>query len=136
MQERLLSILNKNRAILVYLIFGVLTTAVNYVVFFVCYNQLGYLARTSNAIAWIAAVIFAFVTNKAFVFESRSWNFWIVLPELVSFIGTRLASGVAETLVLDRVEAFGWNVNIWKIVVGILVIVVNYVGSKLLVFRK
>ena len=123
--------------ILVYLIFGVLTTAVNYLVYLPCYNLLQMSSSVSNIIAWAAAVIFAYLTNKPFVFHSRDWSAATVIPELSRFILTRLGSGALETLILlVFVDWIGMNGNVWKILTSVLVVVINYIGSKLLVFRK
>jgi len=123
--------------ILVYLVFGVLTTVVNYLIFLPCYNLLGLSSSVSNVMAWVVAVAFAYVTNKPFVFRSHGWSRETVIPELSRFIGTRLGSGALETLILlVTVDWLGMNGNLWKIVTSVLVVIINYVGSKLLVFRK
>lgn len=129
--------LQKYYDILVYLVFGVLTTAVNYLVYLPCYNLLGLPAVVSNVIAWVVAVAFAYVTNKPFVFRSHDWSAKTVIPELSKFVGTRVASGGLESAIIwVTVDVLGWNGNIWKLATSILVVVLNYVGSKLLVFRK
>lgn len=123
--------------ILSYLFFGVLTTAVNYVVYLPCYNLLGLSAAVSNAIAWVFAVAFAYLTNKPFVFKSYDWSLKTVLPELTKFVACRVGSGVMETLILlVTVDWLGWDGNLMKLITSVLVVVVNYVGSKLLVFKK
>ena len=120
-----------------YLFFGVLTTVVNYVVYLPCLNFLGFSAAVSNCIAWVVAVTFAFLTNKPFVFQSHDWSRKTVVPEFTKFIATRISSGVLETVILlIAVDTLGGNGNIWKLVTQVMVIVVNYVGSKLLVFKK
>lgn len=123
--------------VLAYLIFGVLTTVVNYLVYLPVYNFLGLSAALSNAIAWVVAVAFAYLTNKPFVFKSHDWTAKTVLPELTKFVGCRVASGAAETLVLlVAVDILHWNGNIWKLITSVLVVVMNYIASKLVVFRK
>ena len=120
-----------------YLFFGVLTTVVNYVVYLPVYNIMGLSAALSNAIAWVAAVAFAYLTNKPFVFKSHDWSLKTVIPELTKFISCRVASGAAETLILlVTVDLLGWNGNIWKLLTNVLVVILNYIGSKLLVFKK
>ena len=137
MGEKLKKLLHKHYDILVYLIFGVLTTAVNYIVYLPCYNLLHLSATVSNVIAWAAAVAFAYVTNKPFVFHSHDWSAKTVVPELTKFIGTRLGSGGLETLVLlVFVDLLKGNGNVWKLLTSVLVVALNYIGSKLLVFRK
>lgn len=131
------SLWEKYRSILIYIIFGVLTTAVNYLVYIPCLNLLGLSASVSNVIAWCVAVLFAFLTNKPFVFESKDWSAKTVVPEFTKFVGTRVASGLVETLILlVTVDLLGWNGNIWKLVTNVIVVILNYIGSKLLVFRK
>ena len=131
------SLWEKYRSILIYLIFGVLTTAVNYLVYIPCLNLLGLSASVSNVIAWCVAVLFAFLTNKPFVFESKDWSAKTVVPEFTKFVGTRVASGLVETLILlVTADLLGWNGNIWKLVTNVIVVILNYIGSKLLVFRK
>ena len=127
----------KYRDILVYLIFGVLTTAVNYIVYLPCYNLLGLSGGVSNAVAWAGAVAFAYLTNKPFVFRSHDWSRDTVGPELAKFVGCRLGSGAMETAVIFlTVDVLGWNGNVMKLLTSVLVVVLNYIGSKLLVFKK
>ena len=127
--------------VLSYLFFGVLTTVVNYLVYLPLYNLAGLSATFSNALAWVAAVAIAFVTNKPFVFKSYDWSKEVVVPELVKFVGCRVGSGIAETLIIFvavdclRPEDALWG-NVVKLITSVLVVIVNYVGSKLLVFRK
>ena len=120
-----------------YLFFGVCTTIVNYLIYIPCYNFLGMSATVSNMIAWVVAVAFAYLTNKPFVFKSNDWSAKTVVPELTKFVGCRIGSGAAETLILlVAVDLLGWNGNIWKLVTQVMVVILNYIGSKLLVFRK
>lgn len=135
--EILKTLLKKYRELIVYLVFGVLTTVVNYIVYLPCYNLLGLNASISNVIAWVAAVAFAFATNKPFVFQSYDWSAKVVIPELTKFMGTRIGSGALETLILFlSVDLAGMNGNVWKLLTSVLVVILNYIGSKLLVFRK
>ena len=137
MIEKLRSLIEKYWDVLSYLFFGVLTTVVNYLIYLPVYNFCGLSAALSNMIAWVGAVIFAFLTNKPFVFRSHDWSAKTVVPELTKFVSCRIASGVLETVILFlAVDCMNWNGNIWKLVTQVLVIIINYVGSKLLVFRK
>ena len=137
MMEKLKQLIVKYYDILTYLIFGVLTTVVNYLVYLPCYNLLGLPAVVSNVIAWVVAVSFAYVTNKPFVFRSHDWSAKTVVPELTKFVGTRVASGGIESAIIwIAVDLLGGNGNLWKLVTSVLVVILNYVGSKLLVFRK
>ena len=127
----------KHFDILSYLFFGGLTTLVNYLVYLPCYNWFHMSASASNAIAWVFAVAFAFLTNKPFVFKSHDWSPKVVLPELIRFVGCRIGSGVLETAILFvAVDLMHWDGNLLKIITSILVVILNYFGSKLLVFSK
>ena len=86
MLTKIKELLKKYRSQIVYLIFGVLTTGVNYLVYIPCYHYLGqtafrYASAASNTIAWVFAVIFAYLTNKPFVFGSHDWSPKVLLPE-------------------------------------------------------
>ena len=137
MFSKIRALLERYWDIVTYLFFGVLTTIVNYIVYLPCYNILGLSASVSNLVAWVVAVTFAYLTNKPFVFKSNDWSARTVIPELGKFVGCRIGSGVAETIVLFlAVDLMGWNGNIWKLVTQVMVTVMNYVASKLVVFRK
>lgn len=129
--------LGRYRELILYALFGIVTTAVNYAVYLPCYNLLHLSGAVSNVISWVFSVIVAFLLNKQYVFCSRDWSPKIAVPELVKFVGCRLASGVMETVILlITVDILHWNGNLWKLITSVLVILINYVGSKLLVFRK
>ena len=131
------NLIRKYWDVLSYLFFGGLTTVVNYLVYLPCYNLLGWPATVSNMVAWVFAVAFAFLTNKPFVFKSHDWSMKTVLPELSKFLGCRIGSGVLETLfLLVTVDLLHWNGNWMKLITSVLVVILNYFGSKLLVFKK
>lgn len=137
MIQKLWSLVRKHWDIVTYLIFGVLTTIVNYLVYLPVYNLLHLSAAVSNAIAWVVAVAFAYLTNKPFVFRSNDWSRKTVVPELTKFVSCRLGSGILETVILlVTVDLLHWNGNIWKLVTSVLVVILNYIASKLLVFKK
>jgi putative flippase GtrA len=134
--EKLKALYEKYRSTVIYLVFGVLTTVVNYVVYLPLFNFVGLPASVCNAVAWVAAVAFAYVTNKLFVFESKSWKNG-VLGELLRFVSSRVASGLVETVsLLITVDILGWNGNVMKLLLAVFVIVFNYVLSKFFVFKK
>ena len=137
MVDRIVALVKRYWDILAYLFFGVLTTVVNYVVYLPCYNLLGLSAVVSNGIAWVVAVAFAYLTNKPFVFRSHDWSWKTVGPELAKFVGCRVGSGLTETVILFlTVDMLGFNGNLWKLVTNVIVVILNYIGSKLLVFKK
>jgi putative flippase GtrA len=143
----------KYRELIVYTIFGAMTAAVNLVAFYLLEAVFGngkssYLLN--NVWAWLAAVIFAYVTNKLFVFESRSWAAKVVSKELVEFFGARIFSFVVEEaglwLSIDLLgwgevnyQLFGYTVtggSIAKLVLTAIVIILNYFFSKFIIFKK
>ena len=137
MLKNILELLRKYQDVLSYLFFGVLTTVVNFLVYYPLTNLLGMNATLANVIAWAVSVAFAFVTNKPFVFKSHDWSASVVVQELTLFVGTRIGSGALETaMIFLLVDCLSLDGNIVKIAVSVLVVVINYIGSKLLVFRK
>ena len=140
-----------NRETITYVIFGVLTTLVNLVVFKV-FDVLfsGRLYLLTNSIAWVAAVVFAYVTNKLFVFESKSWKFDVLKKEIPSFFGARIASYFIEQAGLwFFVEILRFDERVFdfivvklsgkivaKLILGVLVVIINYVLSKFIIFAK
>ena len=137
MVQKIRALIVKYWDILIYLVFGVLSTVVNYLVYLPAYYLLGCSAALSNMIAWVVAVAFAFLTNKPFVFRSHDWSMKVLVPELTKFVGCRVASGVGETVILlITVDLLGWNSILWKLITSVLVVVANYFGSKFLVFKK
>ena len=123
--------------ILSYLFFGGLTTLVNFLVYIPCYNWLELSATVSNVIAWVVAVAFAYLPNKPFVFRSHDWSWKTVGPELTKFVGCRIGSGLLETAAIFlTVDCLHWNGNVMKLILAVVVVILNYIGSKLLVFKK
>ena len=137
MLGKMKSLIEKYWDVISYLFFGVLTTVVNYLVYLPVYNLCHLSAAVSNMIAWVAAVAFAYMTNKPFVFRSHDWSAKTVIPELTKFVICRVASGAMESVILLlTVDVLGWNGNLWKLFTQVLVVILNYVGSKLIVFKK
>lgn len=137
MRDKLKALYTQYYGPISYVFFGGFTTIVNYLVYFPCYNLWNWNAVTSTMLAWVVSVAFAFLTNKPFVFRSHDWSAHVVWPELCKFVGCRLGSGILETGILAvTVEVLHWNGNLWKILTSVLVIVINYIGSKWIVFRK
>lgn len=133
----------KYREIIMYLIFGVSTTLVNWIVYTLLVSIANTDVTPANAIAWFAAVIFAYITNKLYVFESKSWKVTVLAHEIISFFGARIASGVFEIFLPALLMKIGLDQAIFgiegfaaKLVVSVLVIVLNYIFSKLFVFKN
>lgn len=126
-----------NRETITYIIFGVLTTAVNYVTYYLLYRFTALDAIIYNTIAWAVSVIFAFITNKLFVFESKKWAIRTVLREFFPFVGARILSLLLEEAFLVlTVNVLGMHELIAKIIISVVVVIVNYFASKFIIFRK
>ena len=150
------------KEIVSYIFFGIMTTIVNLAVFYIfkkLFSAIGWNGvfntivsedskivelfsggseyLDANLIAWVAGVIFAFVTNKLFVFESKSWKPSVAGKEFTSFVGARVFSLAGEMLgMFVMVTLLTWNELVAKLIVGVIVIILNYIFSKLLIFKK
>ena len=156
--EKIKQILKKliNKETVTYLIFGVLTTVVNFGIFklFDMTFEKAFttdLTLLTNFIAWVGSVIFAYVTNKLFVFESKSWKANVIAKEIPSFIGARVFSlGVEElglfifitqlgfdSFVLEILPGFALGGKmLTKLALAVIVVVMNYVFSKFIIFKN
>lgn len=129
--------MNKYMDVIIYVIVGMLTTVVDFLVYGLLFNLLGWSTVTSNTIAWIVAVLFAFLTNKPLVFKSRDWSRKVVWPEFAKFFGCRISSWFIQTVILYiTVDCLFLNGNWMKLLTSVFVIILNYLGSKLFVFRN
>lgn len=137
MKKHLERLLVQYRELIVYVFCGVLTTVVNYAIYFACTKIFSIHYLVSNVIAWIFSVIFAYLVNKIFVFASLDWSRRKLLKEIWQFVAARIFSGAAETLMLlILVDMMGYPDSVIKIFAGIFVIVVNYLFSKWVIFKK
>lgn len=136
MLKKTKAFLRRHWEIVIYLAFGVLVTIANFAVYLPLHNWMGLSATTSNIVAWVAAVLVAFLTNKPFVFKSHDWSPKTVAFEFSKFVMFRIGSGLTETAVLlITVDLLRWDGNIMKILTSVFVVVANYIGSKWLVFK-
>ena len=136
MLQRLIGLYISYKEVIHYLIFGGFTTLVNFIVYFTA-KWVGIAEWISNGIAWIIAVAFAYITNKIFVFESKATGKKEILKEISSFFACRAFSGILDIgLFWLLVEKLKFNDVIIKIILQIVVILLNYIFSKLWVFKK
>lgn len=120
-----------------YGVFGVLTTIINMVAFWLFSDVLSVHYMVANVIAWVIAVAFAYVTNKLWVFESKSWEHTVWIPECIGFVSARLATGLLDMGLMYLMISIIGVPKMWaKLVSNVAVIIGNYVLSKLVVFRK
>lgn len=136
--KKLLELYKKYKEIINYLIFGGLSTVVNFVTYYITARLFGIDEVVSSGISWFCSVLFAYITNKIFVFESKTNTVKAVLKEMGSFFLARVISGIlcdVGTFAL-MVKVFHINDIFSKIVTQVMVIIVNYIFSKLIIFRK
>jgi len=142
----------KYKEIIMYLIFGVATTVVSwvsYAVFTKLIPTVTFLGitventTTANVLSWICAVLFAFVTNKIWVFDSKSWRVSVAIKELGLFVVSRLISGVIEIggvplLIWLGIDQTIFNIEgmVAKVLISVIVVILNYVFSKLFIFKN
>lgn len=135
--KKILDLYKKYSEIINYLIVGVLTTLVSIIIywFFTKICHVNYMI--SNVISWIGSVSFAYVTNKKFVFKSVCDSNEAVLVEIYQFFKYRVFSLVIDILLMYVfVETFNIDDMIAKVIVQFIVIALNYIFSKLFVFKK
>lgn len=119
-----------------YLLFGGLTTVINIIVYYLC-TVIGISTGISTTIAFIVSVIFAYITNRKWVFESKATTKEGIINEIWKFASVRIATYFMDLgLMILLVDVLGWNGLLCKILVNILVIILNYIASKLIVFKK
>ena len=125
-----------NRETISYLIFGVITTGINIGIYRLC-TTVHIVYWLSTIIAWVIALIFAFVTNKIFVFESKNMQPILVFKEAVSFVAARSVSGLCDLgFMIFAVEIIHMDDFIAKLITNVFVVVINYLFSKLVIFKK
>ena len=135
--RKLQEVIRHYHDIVLYIVFGVLTTIVNIVVYYLCFDVLDIANVISTVLAWIVSVLFAFITNKIWVFESKSFYKDVFLHELISFFSCRIATGLLDIVIMYvAVDLLMQDEILWKLVANIVVIVINYIASKLLIFKK
>ena len=146
--DKIKELIKKHWDVIAYLFFGVLTTLVSWVTyagFLILFEKLGMNGELniiiSNVLSWIFAVIFAFITNKLWVFRSKSFAAKTLWYEIGTFVSARLVTLLIETGILAGAALiFGSDNNIinmvMKIITSIIVVVLNYIFSKLIIFRK
>lgn len=129
--------MKKYRSFIAYAFFGVLTTIVNIGVYYLCYEKAGMNNTLSNICAWALSVFFAYLTNKVWVFGSRSWAPKDLKREISAFAGCRVATGVMDLVIMYIcVDLMHWHATLMKVLSNVLVIILNYVFSKLVIFKQ
>lgn len=134
--NKLYDLTKKYKELIMYLIFGVLTTAVNYI-FYLLLAPLFSTTTIPTALAWLLSVLFAYFTNRKFVFESQARGRSAILKEVAAFFGARVLSGVLDVAIMWLfADTLRFNDKIVKLLSNVLVVIFNYIASKLVIFRK
>lgn len=121
------------KELFMYVVFGILTTLVNIIVYLFFAKVLNVNYLYSNIIAWILSVLFAYITNRIWVFESTSKN---IIGEISLFFGGRLFSGVLDTaLMFVFIDLLMLGDLFSKIIIQIIVVIINYLLSKFIIFK-
>lgn len=134
--QKLKELFIKYKEEILYLFFGGCTTLVNIVAYFLFARILQFDTVASNVLAWILSVLFAYITNRIWVFESKEKTFGGVMSEMLKFVGCRVATGLMDTAIMYIfVDLLSFNDMVVKVLSNILVIILNYVASKLFIFK-
>lgn len=135
--QTLKGLIKKYQSVISYLFFGACTTAVNWATYALLYNCCGVGNRPSVAVAWLISVLFAYITNKLWVFDSKSFDSRTLLKEIAPFFGARLATGALDYgIMFVAVDCLRGNGNVWKLISNGIVIILNYFASRCWVFQK
>ena len=141
MKGKIIELFKKYREIIVYLIVGVMTTVVSwaakFLFNFIFYAGTAYPTAAQNLVLsivnWVAGVAFAYPTNRRFVFESKDPN---ILPECTKFVLSRVSTLILDAVVMQILVAVGLDLYIATLISAVLVVIANYVFSKVFVFKK
>ncbi|WP_304340767.1 GtrA family protein [Metaclostridioides mangenotii] len=134
--NKLLQLFYKYKEVLLYLFFGVLTTIVSVVSFYISSEILEIHYLISNVISWIFAVGFAYVTNRIWVFKSKTKEIKTILKEIFTFVNCRLLSGIIDMITMFILVDIFITDNLYaKIFTQVIVVILNYIFSKLIVFK-
>lgn len=132
MVNKLKKLIIKYREIILYLIFGLLTTLISIISFAICNKILNISWSFSNVVSWILSVSFAYVTNRIFVFKSKKKN---ILKEMISFFGFRVLSLIIDMICMFiLINILSVDSVVSKVIVQIIVVLLNYLFSKIFVF--
>lgn len=126
----------KYKSVIAYLFFGVLTTIINVIGYYVCAHIFNLSTAMSTGIAWLTAVLVAYLTNRKWVFDSQACTIEDVGREILSFLFCRISTGVIDVIIMAVfVDLIGVPDLAVKFFSNIVVVVLNYVASKVFIFK-
>lgn len=144
--DKIKDLVKKYWEVISYLFWGGMTTLVSwgsYSIFVYAFGDKEWNVAVANVLSWICAVLFAYVTNKLWVFNSKSWSLKVVLPEAAKFLSARIVTGIFEIVSVPLLVELGLDQTILgidgmaaKVLVSVVVVLLNYVFSKLFIFKK
>lgn len=135
--QNCITIYQKYKEIILYIVFGGLTTVVSIASFAWCDVVLQMNPLVANVISWILAVTFAYITNKLWVFDAKTNGLKEILRQAVEFYGGRLLTlGMEEVILLIFINGLGFPSIGVKIAAQVIVLIANYIISKWIVFRE
>lgn len=127
----------KNKDIILYVFFGICTTVINVLLYAVFARQMHLGTMVSTVLAWVLAVLFAYITNRRWVFKSKAHSVKEIVVEVWAFFLCRIATGMLDwAMMFVFVEKFLLNDVFIKMIANMAVIVLNYIGSKCVIFKK
>lgn len=137
MGNPLQAVMKKKKSLVRYTLFGCITVAVDWLIYFAMYEWLKQSATVSNVASWFGAVVAAFLSNKPYVFDSHDWSGKVVVPEFTKFLSGRFGALVLQTgLMALTVDYLGWDSSLMKVLTTILVVIINLIVSYMVVFKN
>lgn len=137
MIDTILALVRKHRELISYVFWGIMTTVVNYVSYTLLTEVMHIYYLTGTVIAWAVSVLFAYFVNKLFVFQSRDWAWRVALRELWQMVAARLFSlGLEMAIMWFFVDTLRCNHLLVKLAANVVVVIVNYVLSKFIIFKR
>lgn len=136
--DKIIQLIKQYKSIIAYLIFGVLTTVINIAAYYL-FSRYVFPGSTvlCNVIAWVLAVTFAYLTNRRWVFESKVSGSAAIARECASFFASRVATLLVDIVLMALMfDLLKWNDMLAKIISNVVVVILNYILSKLVVFRR
>ena len=134
--KKLIDLFFKYKEVILYLFFGGCSTLVNIVTYGIGTRVIEWDVVSANILAWVCSVIFAYLTNKFFVFESKTNDLNTLFKEILSFFSARIVTLLLDVAIMKFGIYFGINDLIMKVIANIFVIIANYIFSKLFIFKK
>lgn len=120
-----------------YIVFGIITTAINILAYYLLFERLGFSNIFSVVISWVLAVLFAFFTNKIYVFSSKSMSVKVLFDEIALFFSARIVTGLIDLIIMYiSVDILNFWALPFKLISNIVVVILNFIASQYLIFKE